>query len=574
MQSTLMITSLCMLLAQCVAFQVRLSHLTTVYLSNTMETGGPPNSFDDNAVHRFVYDVESGLIYTVGDTMLHVLRVNLDPLTLAPVYQVPYPGLKLTDVAVCQEMVIVTYRQTWNVTLGGVLVYQHFDGTMRQLQNVTLRGQPARALVNRGCTVIIVTMENEPYLQRGQPVDPLGEIALLRFPRGLENPPSVIVLNFTQFDNRFNELSAKGVRWPYRRTGFSRNLEPENAVLSDDEVTVYVSLQENNAVAVVDLWHNSITALYGLGFKSWSTSRLDPSDRDGGIHIEPWPLYGMYMPGGMALASWEGRNYLLTANEGGLTDYDVIPGFVEQRRGREFNDSQLSLNVSSELRQALRNDTKLGRLMLSTVDGVDSNGRHHSFYTFGGRSFSIWSLPNMELVYDSGSILEDMLAQVRPDLFNAGMTNASHKVSQDFDSCSADTGPDTESIAVGKLEDRLLIFVGNECPGTIAVFSLSDVTQPRFETYYTQGIPKISGSSWQQMYQDQQLHAIDPESIRFYNSEESPTGFPILMVSGSVSGTLSVLRVEVTNGVTRFLPNGELVLFVMLVVAFWKMLDS
>lgn len=66
MQSTLMITSLCLLLAQCVAFQVRLSHLTTVYLSNTMETSGPPNSFDANAVHRFVYDVESGLIYTVG----------------------------------------------------------------------------------------------------------------------------------------------------------------------------------------------------------------------------------------------------------------------------------------------------------------------------------------------------------------------------------------------------------------------------------------------------------------------------------------------------------------------------
>lgn len=66
MQSTLMITSLCMLMAQCVAFQVRLSHLTTIYLSNTMETSGPPNSFDANAVHRFVYDVESGLIYTVG----------------------------------------------------------------------------------------------------------------------------------------------------------------------------------------------------------------------------------------------------------------------------------------------------------------------------------------------------------------------------------------------------------------------------------------------------------------------------------------------------------------------------
>lgn len=43
----------------------------------------------------------------------------------------------------------------------------------------------------------------------------------------------------------FDELSAKGVRWPYRGTGFSRNLEPENAVLID-EFTVYVSLQVSN----------------------------------------------------------------------------------------------------------------------------------------------------------------------------------------------------------------------------------------------------------------------------------------------------------------------------------------
>lgn len=83
--------------------------------------------------------------------MLHVLRVNLDPLTLAPVYQVPYPGLKLTDVAVCQEMVIVTYRQTWNVTLGGVLVYQHFDGTMRQLQNVTRKMATSRPACSQLC---------------------------------------------------------------------------------------------------------------------------------------------------------------------------------------------------------------------------------------------------------------------------------------------------------------------------------------------------------------------------------------------------------------------------------------
>ena len=47
-------------------------------------------------------------------------------------------------------------------------------------------------------------------------------------------------------------------------------------------VYVLVFFQENNAIAVVDLQAENISAIHGLGFKDWSQLRLDPSDKDGG----------------------------------------------------------------------------------------------------------------------------------------------------------------------------------------------------------------------------------------------------------------------------------------------------
>lgn len=40
--------------------------------------------------------------------------------------------------------------------------------------------------------------------------------------------------------------------------------------------------KENNAIAVVDLGTENVTAIHGLGFKNWGNSKLDASDKDGG----------------------------------------------------------------------------------------------------------------------------------------------------------------------------------------------------------------------------------------------------------------------------------------------------
>ena len=43
-----------------------------------------------------------------------------------------------------------------------------------------------------------------------------------------------------------------------------------------------VLLQENNAIAEIDMVTETISEIRGLGFKDWKQYKLDPSDSDGG----------------------------------------------------------------------------------------------------------------------------------------------------------------------------------------------------------------------------------------------------------------------------------------------------
>ena len=60
-------------------------------------------------------------------------------------------------------------------------------------------------------------------------------------------------------------------------TNPSVDLEPEYIAVTPDGKTAYVSLQEANAIATVDIEAGSVTAINGLGFKDYSTgdNRID-----------------------------------------------------------------------------------------------------------------------------------------------------------------------------------------------------------------------------------------------------------------------------------------------------------
>ncbi|XP_076469938.1 uncharacterized protein LOC143300238 [Babylonia areolata] len=542
-------------------FSAKLRHVSTVYLPHSYGGGSseaPQYGFDTDAVENAVFEPTGKIIYAVGQNALHAINAS-DPHHLNVLTFVSYVHQKATDVALCSGAVFVSYTNRNNPLQGGLFQYRLYDtqrGTMTFVRPIPIGSKPEKMLPTKNCT-LVVALENPPVVLNDQVQDPPGGVGIIRFPNGVANDPTTQTLDFTAFDNRFEELSRKGVRWVYRENNrFSDDIEPEFVTFNADQTKAYISLQENNAIAVVDLRTGTITDLYGLGHKSWALSRLDPSDKDGGVRMAPWAVRGMYQPEGMQWFQWRGQGYVITANEGSRKKFRH---FQEAQRGRSFLRSQLSASISPQIRTALETDAQLGRLKLSTVDGKNQAGKFETLYTYGARSFSIWRASDMVQVFDSGSELGEKTAELRPELFNNCIKDGDSTVASGMDKCSDDRGVEAESVAVGRVEEdageRLMLFVGMDNPGSIAVYSLGpDDTpelRPRFESLYTGGVPAGgNSSSWNQMYEDRRLHALGIESISYLAEDSGLAGCPMLLVAGGTSGTVTLLQVLTSDATT------------------------
>ena len=220
--------------------------------------------------------------------------------------------------------------------------------------------------------------EGEPssYLVPGSLVnDPEGSVSIIDMRRG----PAFL----TQDDVRtatFNDSILKTNRESIRIFGpgatLAQDLEPEYIDISQDSKTAWVTLQENNAMAILDIEKAKFTRLVGLEFKDHYLpgNGLDASDQDlavdngalkDGINIKNWPVFGMYQPDGIASYQVGGQTYLVMANEGdSRSDW---PGFVEDLR---VNSAVYSLDpgVFPDF-ATLDSNANLGRLTVTKASG-------------------------------------------------------------------------------------------------------------------------------------------------------------------------------------------------------------
>lgn len=77
----------------------------------------------------------------------------------------------------------------------------------------------------------------------------------------------------------------------------SQDVEPEYITVADDNLTAWVILQKNNAIATIDLVSNQITQIIPLGTigHSFARNTLDTSDQSAAIFRATWPIKGMYI---------------------------------------------------------------------------------------------------------------------------------------------------------------------------------------------------------------------------------------------------------------------------------------
>jgi DNA-binding beta-propeller fold protein YncE len=116
------------------------------------------------------------------------------------------------------------------------------------------------------------------------------------------NDPVATLVRFTAYNGQEASLRAQGVRIFGPGASAAQDLEPEYVAVDDDETTAWVTLQENNALAVIDIPSASVRRIVTLGCKSHSVSALDASDRDNAVNIRTYsvPLLGMYQPDAIA----------------------------------------------------------------------------------------------------------------------------------------------------------------------------------------------------------------------------------------------------------------------------------
>ncbi|HBY86764.1 MAG TPA: alkaline phosphatase [Colwellia sp.] len=346
-------------------------------------------------------------------------------------------------------------------------------------------------------------------------------------------------------------LSKAGVKFagPSGNT-VAKDLEPEYITTSSNSKMAYVSLQENNAIGIINLEELTIE-VKALGYKDWGKYQLDFSNKDEVPEFKNIQgLYGMYQPDTIASYTWNDSTFIVSANEGDAREYD---GFSEEVRVKDIIDAdELNQALSTELQiqyDESGGKNYLGRLKVTTALGdSDKNGEFEKLYAYGARSFSIWD-KNVNLVFDSGDDFGKISSAILGDNFNAAHTK------NKGDNRSDDKGGEPEAIDVGEIAGRTYAFIAQERAGDLFVYDITNPFNTAFVTHYNNRdftvdyemdddlADPCDSSEGMDCTEVNKAGDLGPESIKFISATDSPTSKPLVIVGNEVSGTVTVYQV-------------------------------
>ncbi|MCP3701192.1 MAG: alkaline phosphatase [Aliivibrio sp.] len=412
-----------------------------------------------------------------------------------------------------------------------------------------------------------IASANEGEPNSDYSVDPEGSVTLVDIANGPLNA-LVTQLDFNAFDKgsaRYSELT-DNVRISAPTATVSQDLEPEYLTFADNG-KLYVALQENNALAAIDVESASIDGIFGLGGKSWKNVQLDASNKDKKLgNLQSYSmLEGLYMPDSIASYSVNGSTYIVTANEGDGREYgfettqkqcdeksygwdgDDYQGTAEYATKQDFcivyvdeiRGKKLDIDKNHPLASALKDKNQLSRLKVVKPQGtlaVDEKVQ-----AFGSRSFSIWD-ESGELVFDSGDEFARIVFENNRNNFNSTNDNNSSA-----DDRSDDKGVEPEAIEVANINGRQYAFIGLERQGGVMVYDVTEPKDSRFVTYVNNRnfdaavCTQVNGEGeCKNGIYNPKAGDLGPESITYFTRLNQH----FIAVANEVSGTTSVYRID------------------------------
>lgn len=485
--------------------------------------GGYSSGLGSGSVEIVAYDATTRRAFTVNGGGSSFDIVDLSNVAAPVLFQrVSIANGSPNSVAVANGIVAVAIQDTVPQNPGRVGFYTTAG---LPLGSVTVGALPDMVTFTPDGRYVLTADEGEP--NANYTVDPEGSVSIIDLAQGVgaATARTVRFVDFNAGGPRAGEVPA-ALRIFGPGASVAQDLEPEYIAVTPDSRTAFVSLQENNGLAVIDVVAGTVTRLIALGFKNHNlaSNALDPSDRDGpsngqAISIRNFPVFGMYQPDSIAvLPNAAGQPIVFTANEGDARDYP--PAFSEEVRVGAAGfvlDPTVFPNAAD-----LKLNANLGRLTVTNrLGNPDGDGDFDAIYAFGARSMSAFNGLTGALVFDSADDYERLTSTLHPTLFNSEGAAAT------FDTRSDNKGPEPEALVIGDVGGRRYAFVGMERIGGAFIHDVTNPMQPlRLGYSLSQG------------------GDISPEGFAYVPPAQSPNQRALLLAAHEVSGSLGIYEVQ------------------------------
>ncbi|MBU6323907.1 MAG: choice-of-anchor I family protein, partial [Bacteroidetes bacterium] len=485
-----------------------------------------------NSAEISAYDAQSKRMFVSNSlkSKVHILDFS-NPSSIKEISQfdvAPHGGIN--SVAVYKGIIALAVEDLVKTNDGYVLF---IDTAGKLLNKLKVGALPDMICFSPDGSMVLTANEGEPLDDYS--VDPEGSVSVISMSTSADKltQADVNTMRFTAWNGKEASLRAAGIRiFGNNNPTASQDLEPEYVAVSDDNKTAWVTLQENNAVAIVNLVTKTIDQIVPLGSVDLNNVRnaADVSDQGTNIHLANFPVKANHSPDAITFQRIAGKSYLLTANEGDYREYAALT--------EEVRVSALKLDSAKFPEQGLlKSGNVLGRLSVSSKQGdLDNDGDIDEIYINGSRGFSIWDAASGAMVYHSGSDFERYTAT---DAAWKPFFNASHNVGAPaLKNRSDNKGPEPEGVVTAVINDTTYAFVSLERIGGVMVYDISKPAAPVFVTYANNRFIDGKGD-------------FGPEGIIFIPADKSPTAKLLLVLSNEISGTLSVFEVGTTYPVAR-----------------------
>lgn len=419
-------------------------------------------AFDPGSERLFV-TCNAGLqIIDLSDPSAPVLVTTIN-LSAAPYNAV---SNDVTSVAVHGGVVAATTVNA-NKEANGSVVFMNAanaEAAQGHLSTVTVGRHPDMVTFTPNGSKALVANEGEYLNSDGGPGDTPGSVSIIDVvTNGFANP-IVNNVGFGAFDGMETTLRNAGVRI-FAGQSASNDLEPEYIAVSPDGATAYVTLQEANAIGILDIAAAAFTDIVPLGQKDFSNLLADFNDQDGVSALTTGnPVFGLYMPDAIAAYQQGGNTYYVMANEGDDRDDFVAPNeTIRVNAGGYVLDPTIFPDAAD-----LKTSARIGRLTVTNAPGLngdtDNDTDIDEIRMLGARSFTIRDEAGA-IVYDSGDLIERTIASYGKGAPGEPIFD---------DSRSDNKGPEPEGIAVATINGTIYAFVGLERSNGVMVFDITD----------------------------------------------------------------------------------------------------